>query len=128
MKKIATLCLLICSVLFVYPQGIGNITGALTGSSVTTAAANAVKQLQTIATIPGASATTGNSMSQLQLLGLDPTTIQKYLKSKADAAAAPQDQANPLQDILQTIFNIIFRTLFRIIFFLFLFLSLGISL
>jgi protein involved in polysaccharide export with SLBB domain len=106
MKKIATLCLLICSVLFVYPQGLGNISSSLTGSSVTTAAANAVRQLQSMSAMPGAGASSGNNMSQLQLLGLDPTTIQKFLKSKADASTAQQDQGNPLQDILQTIFNI----------------------
>lgn len=98
MKKIVSLCLLICSVLAVYPQNFGNFSGALTGSSVTTAAANAAKQLQTLSS--GSTA----SMSQLQLLGLDPNAVQKYLKSKTDAAAIP-DQPNPLQDVLQVVFD-----------------------
>ena len=44
MKKLVTLCFLICSVLVVYPQNFGNFSGAMTGTSITAAAASAAKQ------------------------------------------------------------------------------------
>lgn len=100
MKKLVTLCFLICSVFVVYPQNFGNFTGALTGSSITTAAANAAKQLQTLNSGNSSSAA---SLSQLQLLGLDPNTVQKYIKAKADAANANTPDASPIQDVLQTV-------------------------
>jgi protein involved in polysaccharide export with SLBB domain len=100
MKKFITLCYLLCSVLISYTQSFGNLTGAMTGSSVTTAAANAAKQLQSMMT----TSPTSGSMSQLQLLGLDPATVQKYIKAKADSAQRNQtDQSSPVQEALQTV-------------------------
>ncbi len=106
MKKLVTLCFLIGSVLVVYPQTLGNFSGALTGSSITTAAANAAKQLQTLNSGNPSSAA---NLSQLQLLGLDPNTIQKYIKSKSDAAATGLELYNPVQDMLQSVIEMRMR-------------------
>ena len=68
----------------------------MTGTSITAAAANAAKQLQSFNS--GNSTSTAN-LSQLQLLGLDPNAVQKYLKAKSDATgAAGADQSSPMQD------------------------------
>ena len=109
MKKIVTLCFLLTFGLAAFTQGLGNLTGSLTGSSVTSAAANAAKQLQTLMPLSNSSNAAANSMSQLQLLGLDPAAIQKFIKAKADASTAPQEQSNPLQDVLQTVFDMKIR-------------------
>ncbi len=96
MKKIVSLCFLISSVIVIYAQTYGNYAAALTGSGATSAAAAAAKQLQMLyANNPSAT----SNMSQLQLLGLDPATIQKYLKSQNDKKS---DDNSP-QDLLQTI-------------------------
>lgn len=83
-----------------FAQNLGNLTGAMTGTSITTAAANAAKQLQTLTST---SATSNPNLSQLQLLGLDPSTIQKYLKQKseADNAGSQGQMQDVLQDLLQ---------------------------
>jgi len=104
MKKIGSLCLLICSVFIIYAQTLGNFTGALSGSGVTAAASAAAKQLQTftgsnVTSTTGSGSTTGN-LSQLQLLGLDPTAVQKYVKAKADEGKVEVD---PMQSVLQSI-------------------------
>lgn len=39
----------------------------------------------------------------MQLLGLDPNAVQKYLKAKSDATGAGADQSSPMQDMLQTV-------------------------
>ena len=100
MKKLVTLCFLLCSVFVVYPQNFGNFSGAMTGTSITAAAANAAKQLQAFNS--GSPTSTAN-LSQLQLLGLDPNAVQKYLKAKSDATGAGADQSSPMQDMLQTV-------------------------
>jgi len=98
MRKFGTLCFLVCSVIILYGQSLGNFTGALSGSGVTGAAAAAAKQLQTFT----GSSTTGSAsnLSQLQLLGLDPTAVQKYIKAKADDNKVEE---NPMQSVLQSI-------------------------
>jgi len=98
MRKFGTLCFLVCSVIILYGQSLGNFTGALSGSGVTGAAAAAAKQLQTFT----GSSTTGSTsnLSQLQLLGLDPTAVQKYIKAKADDNKVEE---NPMQSVLQSI-------------------------
>ena len=106
MKKLVTLCFLICSVLVAYPQNFGNLTGSLTGSSVTTAAANAAKQL---VSMNSGNSNSNASLSQLQLLGLDPNAVQKYIKSKSDASAAGATDISPLQDMLQTVLEMRMR-------------------
>lgn len=106
MKKLVTLCFLICSVLVVYPQNFGNFSGAMTGTSITTAAANAAKQLQSFNS--GNASSTAN-LSQLQLLGLDPNAVQKYIKAKSDASAAGATDISPLQDVLQTVLEMRMR-------------------
>ncbi|MCC6515933.1 MAG: SLBB domain-containing protein [Chitinophagales bacterium] len=100
MKKLVSLCLLLCMIYTSFAQNLGNLTGAMTGTSITTAAANAAKQLQTLTST---SATSNPNLSQLQLLGLDPSTIQKYLKQKseADNAGSQGQMQDVLQDLLQ---------------------------
>ncbi len=98
MKKLGTLCLFICSVFIVYAQNIGSLTGAISGTSVTSAAAAAAKQLQA-ATGTSSTASAAN-LSQLQLLGLDPTAVQKYIKAKADEGKV---EVNPLQTVMESI-------------------------
>ena len=84
MKKLIALFFLISIIFTSNAQNLGNLTGAMSGSGITTAAASAAKQLQTLmATNPKATA----NLSQLQMLGLDPTAIQKYLtENKANDA------------------------------------------
>ncbi len=101
MKKLVTFCFLICSVFEVYTQSLGNFSGAMTGTSITGAAAAAAKQLQTM---NAGNATSTANLSQLQLLGLDPNTVQKYIKAKADASS-PIIDVNPVDGVLQTIFE-----------------------
>ena len=104
MKKLVTLCFLICLVSAAFSQNFGNFTGAMTGTSITTAAANAARQLQSMT--PGGAS--NPNLSQLQLLGLDPNAVQKYLKSKTEATAATE-QDSPLQDVLQTVLEMRIR-------------------
>ena len=99
MKKLVTLCFLICSVFVVYPQSFGNFTSAMTGTSITTAASNAAKQLQTM---NSGNPTSAANLSQLQLLGLDPNAIQKYIKAKSEASSSATE-ANSIQDFLQSV-------------------------
>jgi protein involved in polysaccharide export with SLBB domain len=99
MRKIVTLCFLLCTIHITYGQGFGNFSGALTGTGVTAAAASAAKQLQTLnATNPSAT----NNLSQLQLLGLDPAQVQKYIKQKQEESARP-DNALSTQELVQMI-------------------------
>lgn len=104
MKKIITLCFFVCSVLISYPQSIGSLTGSLSGTSITTAAANAAKQLQSM----GVSSAASPNLSQLQLLGLDPTAVQKYLKAKNEESTQA-DQPNPIQEALQSVLEMRIR-------------------
>jgi protein involved in polysaccharide export with SLBB domain len=97
MRKLSTLCFLVCSVFIVFAQGLGNFTGALSGSGVTGAASSAAKQLQNLV---GSNTTSSANLSQLQLLGLDPNAVQKYIKSKADESKVEE---NPMQSVLQSI-------------------------
>jgi protein involved in polysaccharide export with SLBB domain len=98
MRKFGTLCFLVCSVFVLFGQNLGNFSGALSGTGVTGAAAAAAKQLQSLT----GSSTTGSAsnLSQLQLLGLDPTAVQKYIKAKADDS---KTEENPMQSVLQSI-------------------------
>ncbi|MDB5228824.1 MAG: hypothetical protein JWN78_3017 [Bacteroidota bacterium] len=100
MRKLFTLSFLLCSVCIIYAQSFGNFSGSLTGTGVTAAAASAAKQLQSMNAANPASA---NNLSQLQLLGLDPIAVQKYLKQKADENADKSDKPTEVQDIVQTI-------------------------
>ncbi len=107
MRKFVTLCFLLCSVMAMHSQSLGNFSGALTGTGVTAAAAGAAKQLQSMSF---SSPAVNSSLSQLQLLGLDPTAVQKYLKDKADQSQnskldlglAPQDMIQMLLQIKAT--------------------------
>ncbi len=103
MRKHFALYLLISIVFICNGQNFGNLTGSLTGTGITSAASSAAKQLQTMV---AGNTTATNNLSQLQLLGLDPTAIQKYLKSKAETTAASE---NPVQDVLQTILEIKYK-------------------
>ena len=98
MRKIVALCFLISSVFIIYAQSFGNFSGSLTGSGVTAAAASAAKQLQAL---NAGNPTATSNLSQLQLLGLDPTAVQKYLKAKSDEASKADN--NTPGDMLQTI-------------------------
>jgi len=100
MKKLVALCFLIFSVFVIYAQSFGNFSGALTGSGVTAAAAGAAKQMQSLNAGNPAAA---SNLSQLQLLGLDPTAIQKYVKAKADEGKKDDASANPIEDVLKTV-------------------------
>ncbi|MFN8295758.1 MAG: SLBB domain-containing protein [Chitinophagales bacterium] len=90
MKKLVTLCFLICSVFVVYSQNLGSLTGTNAGASVTSAASAAVKQLQSL---HADNPTAVSNLSQMQLLGLDPTDIQKYLKANSASGATPGQDA-----------------------------------
>ncbi len=103
MRKHFALYLLISIVFICNGQNFGNLAGSMTGTGITSAASNAAKQLQTMV---AGNTTATNNLSQLQLLGLDPAAIQKYLKSKSETAAASE---NPVQDVLQTILEIKYR-------------------
>lgn len=98
MKKFGTLCFLVCSVFVLFGQSLGNFSGALSGSGVTGAAAAAAKQLQTLT--GSSTAGSASNLSQLQLLGLDPTAVQKYIKAKSDDNKVEE---NPMQSVLQSI-------------------------
>lgn len=115
MRKIVSLCLLVCSFSLIQAQGFGNLGGALTGSGVTSAAATAAKQLQTLMTTPGATGSgtqaSNPNLSQLQLLGLDPAAVQKYVKAQQEAYAKQQGDENQLSthDIMQMILEMKMR-------------------
>jgi protein involved in polysaccharide export with SLBB domain len=101
MRKIVTLCFLLSSVFVIYAQSFGNFSGSLTGTGVTAAAASAAKQLQTM---NAANPTATNNLSQLQLLGLDPAAVQKYLKAKQEEngkSDAPMTQQELVQTIIE---------------------------
>ena len=87
MRKLFVLCLFVSIAFCSNGQNFGNLTGSLNGAGITTAASNAAKQLQTM---NSGNATSTNSLSQLQLLGLDPNVIQKYLKTKAESTTWPR--------------------------------------
>ncbi len=101
MRKLFVLCLFVSIAFCSNGQNFGNLTGSLNGAGITTAASNAAKQLQTM---NSGNATSTNSLSQLQLLGLDPNVIQKYLKTKAESTQ--QETDNPIQGVLQTILEL----------------------
>jgi polysaccharide biosynthesis/export protein len=95
MKKFVSTCFLISLVSVVFAQNFGNFAGALTGNGSTAAAAAAAKQLQTMnADNPKATA----NLSQLQLLGLDPATIQKYVQAQGENK---NNEADSPVDMLQ---------------------------
>ena len=105
MKKLVTLCFLICSVFVVYSQNLGSLTGTNAGASVTSAASAAVKQLQSL---HADNPTAVSNLSQMQLLGLDPADIQKYLKANSASGATPGQDAMQMimemkaqQDLMQ---------------------------
>ncbi len=103
MKKLAVLYFLNFLFIVSFSQGFGNLAGSLTGNTVPAAAASAAKQLQSLSTTGSGTAANAN-LSQLQLLGLDPAAVQKYIKAKADeSAAAEKEQLNPVQEIMQQI-------------------------
>ena len=77
MRKHFALYLLISIVFICNGQNFGNLAGSMTGTGITSAASNAAKQLQTMV---AGNTTATNNLSQLQLLGLDPAAIQKYLR------------------------------------------------
>jgi polysaccharide biosynthesis/export protein len=99
MKKFVSTCFLISLVSLVFAQNFGNFAGALTGNGSTAAAAAAAKQLQTMnADNPKATA----NLSQLQLLGLDPATIQKYVQAQGENKNSEGDSpADMLQMMLE---------------------------
>jgi polysaccharide biosynthesis/export protein len=103
MKKFGSLFLLICTVFIVNAQSLSSLTGSISGTGITSAAAAAAKQLQTMMSSNTGAATTGN-LSQLQLLGLDPATVQKYVKDKqGQSSSVSVTEASPVEGLMQTI-------------------------
>ncbi|MCB0508044.1 MAG: SLBB domain-containing protein [Bacteroidetes bacterium] len=101
MRKLLALCLIFSIVYTTNGQNLGSLTGAMNGTGITTAAANAIQQLKSL---NSGNATATNNLSQLQLLGLDPNAVQEYLKNKsANGTATPED---PVQAVLQSIMEL----------------------
>ena len=70
----------------------------MSGTSITSAATSAAKQLQSLhSDNPSAVA----NLSQLQLLGLNPDDVQKYLKANAATGASAASGPDLLQTIME---------------------------
>ncbi len=112
MRRFYTLLVFLFLLFSAYAQNISSLMGIInsSGSSVSAASSSAQKAISQLAT----SGSSGAAASQLQMLGLDPNIIQKYIqkseqpKNNANNQVSAEDDAlpNPIADILGILMSI----------------------